>query len=68
MLQWIWMGPKMKMGRKSQFGRPIHYTLDHATRRPVGIIFAYLGGHKDGRIIAKVCSENITINQVLIAH
>jgi len=59
---------RSKMGRESQFGKPIHFTLDHVTRRLVGRIFAYLGGHEDGRIIAKVCGENITIDQMLIAH
>lgn len=56
------------MGKESQFGKPIHCTLDHFMRRLVGRIFAYLGGHEDGRIIAKVCGENITIDQMLIAH
>jgi hypothetical protein len=56
------------MGRESQFGRPIHYTLNHAMRRPARRIFAYMGGHEDGKIIANVWGENITIDQVLIAH
>ncbi len=63
--EWV---QRSKMGRESQFGKPIHCTLDHVTRRLVERIFAYLGGHEDGIIIAKVCSENITIDQMLIAH
>jgi hypothetical protein len=31
-------------------------------RRPIGRIFEYPGRPRDGRIIAKVCNENITID------
>jgi len=57
-----------KWAKKANLGNLFHCTLNHFTRRLVGRIFAYLGGHEDGRIIAKVCGENITIDQMLIAH
>jgi hypothetical protein len=60
--EWV---QRAKMGKESQFGRHIHCTLDHAMRRLVGRIFAYLGCHKDGRIITKVWDENITIDQTM---
>jgi hypothetical protein len=46
MLQWIQMGSKRStMGKPSQFGWLVCYSLDSSTTRPIGGVFTHMGAH-----------------------
>jgi hypothetical protein len=68
MLQWIRMGPKSENGQRKPIWEAYSLYIRPCHKETYWKNFCIHGRPQRWKIIAKVCGENITIDQVLIAH